>query len=56
MKTLTLFIAWLVGYYYEPCPECGRGIAILNDGRIYSIWCARRCRQMQKSAAQQETP
>lgn len=40
MRTLTHFIAWLIGYYYEECPVCGRYIAILGDGRIVN-WCSR---------------
>lgn len=40
MKTLTVFLAWLIGYYYEVCPVCGRGVAILNDGRIIGF-CSR---------------
>lgn len=41
MKTLTMWLAWLLGYYYEQCPVCGRGVAILGDGRIVG-WCSRR--------------
>lgn len=41
MNWLTVFVAYLIGYYYEQCPVCGRGIAILNDGRIVSM-CSRR--------------
>lgn len=43
MKALTCFIAWLIGYYWEPCPECGRGIANLGSGRIVAIWCKKTC-------------
>jgi len=42
MTALTTFIAWLIGYYWEPCPVCGRGVTILSDGRIYAIWCSRK--------------
>lgn len=49
MKTLTLFLAWLIGYYYEPCPVCGRGIAILGDGRIIAIWCSKRKHKKQEA-------
>lgn len=41
MKLLTLFLAWLIGYYYDECPVCGRYVAILNDGRFVN-WCSRR--------------
>ena len=41
MKAVTIFLAWLIGYYWEPCPVCGRGIAILNDGRFVN-WCSKR--------------
>ena len=41
MIVLTRLAAWLIGYYYEPCPVCGRYVAILNDGRIIG-WCSRR--------------
>lgn len=36
-----MFMAWLIGYYYEECPVCGRYVAILNDGRFVN-WCSRR--------------
>lgn len=42
MKTITCLIAMLIGYYWEPCPSCGRGIAIMGDGSIRSIWCSKR--------------
>jgi hypothetical protein len=42
MIALTQFVAWLIGYYWMPCEICGRGIAVLDDGRIVSIWCSRR--------------
>lgn len=41
MKTLTMFIAWLIGYYYERCPVCGRGVAYLPSGRLFFM-CSRR--------------
>ena len=42
MRTLTLIIAALWGYYYEPCPVCGRGIGVRGDGRFFSVWCSRK--------------
>lgn len=41
MRTATLILAWLIGYYYEECPVCGRYIAILNNGKIVG-WCSRK--------------
>jgi hypothetical protein len=38
MKLVTLFLAWLLGYYYVPCPVCGRYIAVLNNGHFVN-WC-----------------
>lgn len=40
MTRLTCFIAWLLGYYWEPCSVCGRGLFITGSGRIYSVWCS----------------
>jgi hypothetical protein len=42
MRTLTCILAWLVGYYWEPCDVCGRGIAILSDGTVRAVWCSAR--------------
>lgn len=47
MKALTCFVAWLIGYYYEPCPICGRYVAILADGRIVG-WCNKKRHQAQE--------
>lgn len=37
-RPLTVFLAWLIGYYWERCPECGCGIAIMPDGTLRG-WC-----------------
>jgi len=52
VKTLTIFFAYLVGYYWIPCEVCGRGIAILNNGRVVEIWCSKR---QHAAAANKET-
>ena len=39
-RWLSQILAWLVGYYWEPCPVCGHGVAILNSGRIVAF-CSR---------------
>lgn len=49
MKLLTLFVAWLIGYYYEQCPICERGVAILGNGRIIG-WCSRKRHETRTSA------
>ena len=41
MRLLTLFLAWLIGYYYEECPVCGRYVAILANGQLVD-WCSRK--------------
>lgn len=41
MKTLTRFLAWLIGYYYDECPVCGRYVAILGNGTFVD-WCDKR--------------
>lgn len=41
MRLVSLLWAWLVGYYYLPCPVCGRYTAILSGGRIVG-WCNKR--------------
>jgi len=41
MRLLTKFLAWLIGYYYDECPVCGRYIAILSNGQIVN-WCSRK--------------
>ena len=41
MKVLTLVWAWLIGYYYEECPVCGRYVAILGNGSIVNL-CSRK--------------
>lgn len=48
MKRLTVFLAWLIGYYYEQCPVCGRGVAYMNDGRIVA-WCSRKEHEQESS-------
>jgi hypothetical protein len=42
MTALTCIVAWLIGYYWEPCSVCGRGVAYLNSGRIVAVWCSRK--------------
>lgn len=41
MKRLTRFLAWLIGYYWDACPVCGRGIAILGNGQFVD-WCNKK--------------
>lgn len=38
---LTRFMAWLIGYYYEPCPVCHRYFAILNNGQ-FVFFCSKK--------------
>lgn len=41
MRLVTWVWAWLVGYYIDECPVCGRFAAILGDGRVVA-WCSQR--------------
>lgn len=41
MRTVTCLLAFLIGYYWERCPVCGRGIAYLADGRMVTF-CSKR--------------
>ena len=38
MTAITKVLAWLIGYYYVQC-ECGRWVAVLDDGRLIG-WCS----------------
>jgi hypothetical protein len=52
VKTLTLLVAWLIGYYWLPCEVCGRGIAILGSGQIVAIRCSKRQHRKHEAATQ----
>lgn len=51
MRRLTCALAWLLGYYWEPCPVCGRGVAILSNGSVWAF-CSRRVHMREEELAE----
>ena len=51
MRRLTCALAWLLGYYWEPCPVCGRGVAILSNGSVWAF-CSRRVHAREEELAE----
>ena len=50
MRLLTKVVAWLIGYYYEQCPTCGRYYAILNNGQFVFFCSERKHREAEKGS------
>ena len=52
MRTLNRIYAWLFGYFWLPCPVCGRefgghecgfGALIVDDGRAFGVCADPQC-------------